>query len=361
MLQHVDLQKLVALRIPKGPLIGRLKSGETVTLDDGRIIQPADIYTEMESDCAHQSTVLFANCPSRALFHCLKESPHLRRFEDKDSTPLDFIVHFTTDNVLNSDEYRQWMDDFGDVTKHLIVNGSSMCPIVPVLDGVYRTQSKLTGVVGNVMFPELYAAANMVTDDEEVNIQGSNNRIFAKPKQLYRLRMSKRCTQPDADLPVVDETNATIDDAGISVELNRLRDEYQKGICDFQTVDDFSADEQTNHKDVFPRLTTLGTSSSVPTKYRNQSGYLLELDASYALMLDCGDNTYGQMVMLYGSIRCAQMLMRLKLIALSHQHLDHIGGLVTIVKRRHEAFLAAGRRLIYKWYSNLVRTLLLYC
>jgi len=38
-----DLERAVALGIPRGPLYGRLQSGETVTLQDGRVVRPADV------------------------------------------------------------------------------------------------------------------------------------------------------------------------------------------------------------------------------------------------------------------------------------------------------------------------------
>jgi ribonuclease Z len=38
-----DVQRARALGIPQGPLFGRLQSGESVTLDDGRTIVPADV------------------------------------------------------------------------------------------------------------------------------------------------------------------------------------------------------------------------------------------------------------------------------------------------------------------------------
>jgi len=35
--------KLIELKIPRSPLISKLKSGETITLQDGRIIKPEDV------------------------------------------------------------------------------------------------------------------------------------------------------------------------------------------------------------------------------------------------------------------------------------------------------------------------------
>lgn len=39
----LSMQKCVGFGVPKGPLLGKLKNGETVTLDDGKIVRPEDV------------------------------------------------------------------------------------------------------------------------------------------------------------------------------------------------------------------------------------------------------------------------------------------------------------------------------
>lgn len=42
--RKLDIEKLNALKIPRGPLWGKIQGGETVELDDGTVIQPGDCY-----------------------------------------------------------------------------------------------------------------------------------------------------------------------------------------------------------------------------------------------------------------------------------------------------------------------------
>ena len=42
-----------------------------------------------------------------------------------------------------------------------------------------------------------------------------------------------------------------------------------------------------------PMLCFLGTSSAVPSKYRNVSGYLLRISENSNVLIDCGEGTYG--------------------------------------------------------------------
>lgn len=50
----------------------------------------------------------------------------------------------------------------------------------------------------------------------------------------------------------------------------------------------------------YPEITMLGTGSSVPSKYRNVSSILVELEADSFILLDCGEGSLGQLVRLRG-------------------------------------------------------------
>ena len=52
--------------------------------------------------------------------------------------------------------------------------------------------------------------------------------------------------------------------------------------------------------DQFPLVTFLGTGSSVPSKYRNVTGILVETHPDSFIIMDCGEGTLGQLVRLHG-------------------------------------------------------------
>ena len=54
-------------------------------------------------------------------------------------------------------------------------------------------------------------------------------------------------------------------------------------------------------------VTMLGTGSSVPSKYRNVTGILVETEPDSWILLDCGEGTFGQMVRLFGLDRTRQV------------------------------------------------------
>lgn len=46
--RRIDPMKVISKGVPKGPFIGKLKSGESVTLADGRIVYPEDVFADGE-------------------------------------------------------------------------------------------------------------------------------------------------------------------------------------------------------------------------------------------------------------------------------------------------------------------------
>lgn len=46
--------------------------------------------------------------------------------------------------------------------------------------------------------------------------------------------------------------------------------------------------------DSWPRICFLGTSSAVPTNFRNVSAYFLQFNENSCIFVDCGEGSYGQ-------------------------------------------------------------------
>lgn len=74
-------------------------------------------------------------------------------------------------------------------------------------------------------------------------------------------------------------------------------------------------------------LTFLGTSCAIPTKYRNVSSILYE-STDAAMLIDCGEDTSGQIIRIFGD---CTVLEKLKVIYLSHSHADHVLGVASIL------------------------------
>ena len=81
----------------------------------------------------------------------------------------------------------------------------------------------------------------------------------------------------------------------------------------------------------------LGTGSAMPSKYRNVSATLLRVPGSGSYLLDCGENTLGQLSRVYTSDELLEVLRDLKMIWISHLHADHHLGIASVIKAWYQA------------------------
>lgn len=99
------------------------------------------------------------------------------------------------------------------------------------------------------------------------------------------------------------------------------------------------------------RITTLGTGSAIPSKYRNVSATMLECPDLLPLstdgrglagmvLLDCGEGTLGQMRRMYGVQGMKRVYEELKMVFVSHMHADHHLGLQLILEDRFRVSLS---------------------
>jgi ribonuclease Z len=114
-------------------------------------------------------------------------------------------------------------------------------------------------------------------------------------------------------------------------QIAAINDQIQSG-----TEHNFLADVS------YPKTVFLGTSSSNATSYRNVTAIMLQLNEGANMMLDCGEGTSGQLFKLFGVSRAYRELAKIKLLFLTHIHLDHHGGVFGLVLDRINAFAQLG-------------------
>ena len=83
-------------------------------------------------------------------------------------------------------------------------------------------------------------------------------------------------------------------------------------------------------------IITLGTGSALPSKYRNVSATLVRIPGWGNLLLDCGENTLGQLKRVFPPEEFEQMLKDLRMIWISHMHADHHLGTVSVIRAWYE-------------------------
>ncbi|KAL5342452.1 hypothetical protein BJX70DRAFT_386225 [Aspergillus crustosus] len=79
-------------------------------------------------------------------------------------------------------------------------------------------------------------------------------------------------------------------------------------------------------------IITLGTGSSIPSKYRNVSSTLIHVPDKGYYLLDCGEGTLGQLKRIFNPEQLREVFQNLRLIWVSHLHADHHLGTVSVLK-----------------------------
>lgn len=324
--RRIDPLKLISLKIPSGPLIGRLKGGESVTLADGRIIQPGEVWKEEENlDKRH---FLIAECADECRLDALLENSVVRKFYGSSATKsLNYVIHLSKQELIETEKYKKWISELGEGCQHIVVNGSG--PVIPHTEGVYRHQRVLRQLLPGA-FPNLYPEDWFGTITQNSELCTRNGSLeYAAPLQKFFMR------QGGNEAPIIIDLRAsqlTIDNPFIRTE------EEQKNML--LKIEEFTKVAAAHSIDSceFPCISFLGTSSAVPTKYRNVSSYLIETNSTSAFLVDVGEGTYGQIRVLFGDNRCRKTLTNLHAIFITHAHQDHVNGLYTIIEKRKEAF-----------------------
>lgn len=86
-------------------------------------------------------------------------------------------------------------------------------------------------------------------------------------------------------------------------------------------------------------VTTLGTGSAIPSKYRNVSATHLDIPGVGGILLDCGEGSLGQLRRRFGPEGTRRVLEEMRMIYISHMHADHHLGLQVILREKAKVSL----------------------
>uniref|UniRef100_A0A673GQM1 Zinc phosphodiesterase ELAC protein 2 n=1 Tax=Sinocyclocheilus rhinocerous TaxID=307959 RepID=A0A673GQM1_9TELE len=288
-----------------GPIIEALKAGKTVT-HEGKEIRPEELCTPADPG----PVFLVVDCPSEDFIQPLCTN-HTGGSED--STAL--VVHMTPESVLDTDEYKSWMERFPSSTEHLVMNEQTFTP--------HNTRSHKLQTQLNLIHPEIFPPLKLYkTKEPPASLRVPNVRAECLMKFQLRPKLE---WQRDA-IPSCD-----------SEEFVKEAAEVPKFLVEVEECRKFQAAASK-----FPEIVFLGTGSSLPMKIRNVSGTLVNISSSQSLLLDCGEGTFGQLCRHYGD-DVDEILSRLSTIFVSHLHADHHTGLIHLLLERERALNSLGK------------------
>ncbi|CAG5129751.1 unnamed protein product [Candidula unifasciata] len=345
-LPKINVEKCVEAGVTIGPMVGCLQRGESVTLDDGRVVHPNQVTDLVPSD---NRPFLVVECPSLDFLPSLRQCSQLQPYLEKSDESLAVIVHMTPADVFKSEGYQSWMSGFHDSTDHMVINrDASEADLIRVRDH----QARLN-LISQEVFPMLpdfdKCATNVVNpaDKPEAALPQKEEGLQTKSSVLNKQgQIVKAC-------PGLLYVYRGKEGLGFQVELDEcnsqdiqksylLEPEVREQIAALRKVVPATSEESTEGEEEnitrYPRVTFLGTGSSEPNMMRAQSCIVVQVSKHSAVVLDCGEDSYGQLYRFFGKTKSSQILCKIKAIFISHLHADHHLGLFSLMKERKIAF-----------------------
>lgn len=364
-----DPEKALALGVKKGRNFGVLQKGQSVTIDDGTVITSDQVMSPSQPG----AVVLVIACPTLDHIHNICNSHafsprtldlfYQDEVKENNQKRHCVIFHLAPLQVLQNELYKNWCNAFGSTTVHIPLHSSLAPPGVtytsqttdltmlhysidksffPLLD-----QTITPGSPESIIEARAQTQVNTVQDltpktpldkmlikpsiEEHTSFKDYPGKWFVADSQLrYILVPQKR--------------------AGINGEDIRPRYISRNAGQPIRQWKDRSLDPNNEPapagngiptpsyiKSIAPETTAvrfLGTGAAIPNKRRNVSAIVLDLFARGAILLDCGEGTWGQLVRHYGMERAQQVVADLRVIIISHMHADHQLGLLRVLHER---------------------------
>eukprot|EP00898_Chlorokybus_atmophyticus_P008267 jgi/Chlat1/8441/Chrsp80S07923 len=312
------------LGVKPGPLFGQLQRGESIKLDDGRMVRSSDVM----GPSTPGPVLIVTDCPSEAYLPSLLAAPRLQVLRTDESTsgtekaPA-CVVHLSPAEVLQTPEYQHWVQHLSSLgATHIDARAASKQPAFLASS---RLQAKLNRIQSDV-FP------------------------LAHPVVLDASPSLSLSSSPAASVDGVEAgENLLKSTVPAPLELQDVLQELEREVPDVMAaIDEVPSTSGTSEEDRdLPaclqgisrqelEVVFLGTGSAIPSKYRNVSGIYLNFFGRGGMLLDCGEGSFGQLQRRYGSEGANEAIVKLRCIWISHIHADHHAGLSHILALRRK-------------------------
>ncbi|KAI7804020.1 zinc phosphodiesterase ELAC protein 2, partial [Triplophysa rosa] len=300
-----------------GPIIDALKAGNTIT-HDGKEIRPEELCTPSDPG----PVFIVIDCPSDDFIQPLCTNPVLQRYQtggSEDTAAL--VVHMTPESVLNSDQYKSWLERFPSSTEHLVLNEQNITS--------HNVRSHKLQTQLNLIHPDIFPQLKLYKSKEP---QASLHVPNVRAECLLKFQLRPKLEWQRDAIPSCDPEEFLKEAADVPHFLQEV-EECRR----FQTDESVSVTAER-----FPEIVFLGTGSSLPMKIRNVSGTLVNISSCQSVLLDCGEGTFGQLCRHYGD-DVDEILSKLSTIFVSHLHADHHTGLIHLLLERERALNNLGK------------------
>ena len=316
-----DVQRAKQLGVKPGLDFGALTKGESVQSVDGKTVTPDMV---MGADRPGQGAAIF-DLPSIEYL-----DPLLAREELASKNLMQDIrlcVWILGPGISESPTFQAFIQKLSYV-QH-VISSADHCPNRLSLDSVAAQTIRLKQID-----PHRYSVPfHDVTTLPQVSFRDGTQRSGAScpPNALVAERGLRFRLMPHFEMqkghtpPLLDVSKV---EGSTSPEIIKLAK-----VANWDSLHD---EEPQQWKQKIPRpeteITTLGTGSALPSKYRNVSATLVRVPGVGNYLLDCGENTLGQLQRVFNPDELREILRDLRMIWISHLHADHHLGTTSLIK-----------------------------
>ncbi|PSN74218.1 hypothetical protein BS50DRAFT_567084 [Corynespora cassiicola Philippines] len=316
-----DVKRAVALGVPKGPDFARLTRGENVTLSSGEIITPDMV---MGPDRPGQGIAIL-DVPALAYFESLIQREELK--SEKIMEGIGAIVWILGPGLSSDSAVHQFIQKM-DKVQH-IISSVDVCPNRLTFDSVAAQTIRLAQIDSD-RYPYLFHDNTSLPQN---SLYGCELPHGTPPPSAI---VADRCLEINV-MP-----NFSINQARIPSLLDppSIQNETSKSVIELAELakEEVRRDKEALQawKQLVARpdteVITLGTGSSVPSKYRNVSATLVRVPGIGNYLFDCGEGTLGQLQRVFQPDELIEVIKNLRMIWISHLHADHHLGTASLLQ-----------------------------
>ncbi|CAE6443862.1 unnamed protein product [Rhizoctonia solani] len=324
-----------ALGVPKRDR-GKLTKGESVTVTVNgtqSVVTPSMCMGKSEA----ATGFLIIDCPTPNYIPSLPGPKSLHPIQSETSFVLGSIYHRAGPGVLSDPRYRSWVKAVAPSECNHLVASEDFSPN----DISFQSSAHLSMILSELDKDMFFAPHENGPKREIAELAD----VFQKQHVLSPGFVSEMTPPKPPVLKLFSGVNNNLhkeDTAAHARGESLLSTEDQKD--SFKNAREQISELVSSHiHEPAPgydfRVTTLGTGSALPSKYRNVISTVIQMPGYGSIMLDCGENTWGQLCRRFGTDQTTpenaySVLSDIKCIFVSHIHGDHHMGLLKLLTTR---------------------------
>ena len=306
-------KRATELKVEKGRKWSELSAGNSVVNEDGDTITPDMVLGESKQG----GGLAVVDLPDTSYIDNLIARPEWRQSEIM--AGIGAIVWICGSSVASDPRLRGFMAEFSQL-QH-IVSSAGCCPNHIAMDSSATATVRLHRI--DPARWRIPVHNDSSADEASQLLQGPNIRA-ARRGQIVQLEPSFEVHEKQAVLPL------PIPDVEREMSQDVLEEAAQAAALVETSKEQALASLSIPNEDA--EIITLGTGSALPSKYRNVSATLVRIPGWGNILLDCGENTLGQLKRVFTPEELEDVLQQLKMIVISHMHADHHLGTVGVIK-----------------------------